>query len=362
MKTEISKTFHTLGNFKFLVLTGANPTAAKEAAKYYSKFPELTVTTQNQQCYVSRLEGAGVSYSTFMCGRDGIRLTGDKALSVATTDQLMSISGASNLNELLDYLTYPKEGSQYSLVVESVLTAIKYRVDPSVDPDLLALALNQTDVNVTGYMREAFNTLTLEDFYRLLRFDTTDIQDDPMPNSVGIWLKYLNFSGDESYRYDEHSLFHATRHGIPQGLFHHLNSNRSYYSKAGVKSNRLPFRTDVLVFGDVDIKSNTENLLGKSATDFNPTIVTSFSYVVPRVCISMTQGRLSIDLNFPSLVSGRTRTIYNYDFADGITDVYLVQKVIAVFNSIGILALSFFVCEHLAKFIEALKRSQNGNS
>lgn len=359
---KIENMFHTLGNFKFLVLTGTNPTAATEAAKYYSKFPELTVTTQNHMCYVSRPNGVGVAYNTFLCGRDGIKLTGDNVLHTSNTDQLLALSGSNTLSELLEYLTYPKNDSQYSLVVESVLTAIKYRVDPSVDPELLALALKQPDINVTGYMREAFNTLTLEDFYRLLRFDTTDIQEDPMPNSVGIWLKYLNFSGDESYRYDEHSLFHATRHGIPQGMFHHLNSNRSYYSKAGVKSSRLPFRTDVLVFGDVDIKSNTENLLGKSATDFNPNIVTSFSYVVPRVCISMTQGRLSIDLNFPSLVSGRTRTIYNYDFAEGITDVYLVQKVIAVFNSIGILALSFFVCEHLAKFIEALKRSQNGNS
>lgn len=353
--------FHTLGNFKFLVLTGTNPTAAYEAAKYYSKFPELTVTTQNHMCYISRPNGVGVAYNTFLCGRDGIKLTGDNVLHTSNTDQLLALSGSNNLSELLEYLTYPKNDSQYSLVVESVITAIKYRVDPSVDPELLELALGQPDINVTGYMREAFITLTLEDFYRLLRFDTTDIKNDLMPNSVGIWLKYLNFDGDESYRYDEHSLFHATRQGIPQGLFHHLNTNRSYYSKAGIKNNRLPLRTDVLVFGDVDTKSNTENFLGKSATNFKPSEVKSFSYVAPRICIYVSKGNLTIELNFPSLVSGRTRTNYVYEFTC-ITDVYLVQKVIAVFNSIGILALSFFVCEHLAKFIAALKRSQNDNS
>lgn len=349
---------HTLGSFKFLVLTGHSPQSAREAEAYYTKFPELTVTTQNHQLYISRPEGVGVAYATFICSPKGVLITGDQTLSVSTPEQLKLSLDLDSYFDLNKALIYTDEHSNTaSLVISSMLDSIRYRVKPSIDPILLSFAMRRPDPQIDSYLRTAYKTLTLDDFYRLLRFNTADVNNsDKMPMSVGIWLKYVNLDAADDFRFTEDSLYKAIHAGIPQGLFHHLNYHRSKYSKSitNVARIRLP-RTTTLVHGTVE--SGKEVLLGCSASLVQAEdIVTQFDYQAPRLHITLIDGELRVDLNFPSITKAhRTKVFYE---VGEISNVDLVSKLIEVFNSFGILALSFFVVENLNRLIAKLREQK----
>lgn len=346
---------HTLSSFKFLVLTGQSPQSAREAEAYYSKFKDLTVTAQNHQVYISRPDGVGVDYATFTCSPEGVLITGDQTLSVSTPEQLKLSLNLDSYFELNKALTYTDVYSNTaSLVISSMLDAIKFRVKPAIDPILLSFAMRRPDPQVDSYLRTAYKTLTLDDFYRLLRFNTADVNNsDKMPMSVSIWLKYINLDAEDNFRFTEDSLYKAIRAGIPQGLFHHLNYHRSKYSKSitNVARIRLP-RTTTLVHGNVE--SGKELLLGCDVSLVQAeSVVDRFEYTAPRLHITLTDGELRVDLNFPSITKAhRTKVFYE---VGEISNVDLVAKLIEVFNSFGILALSFFVAENLNRLIAQLR-------